>query len=86
MSSSSIAESILEDRKHLPSQDRWIKLTTLISVCASIFMLPLDYTIVAVALHDIQLDLKASFGRPSMGRERLHADLRRISSGRRNVR
>jgi hypothetical protein len=61
MSNSSIAESIHEDRKNLSSQDRWIKLATLILVCASIFMLPLDYTIVAVALHDIQLDLKASF-------------------------
>ena len=61
MSNSSIAEFLPEDRKHLSSQDRWIKLTTLISVCASVFMLPLDYTIVAVALHDIQLDLKASF-------------------------
>jgi hypothetical protein len=30
MSDSSIAESMLEDRKHLPSQDRWIKLATLI--------------------------------------------------------
>jgi hypothetical protein len=53
MSNSSIAESLPEDPKHLPSQDRWIKLATLILVCASIFMLPLDYTIVAVALHDI---------------------------------
>ena len=61
MSNSSISESLPEDRKHLSSQDRWIKLAKLILVCASIFMLPLDYTIVAVALHDIQLDLKASF-------------------------
>lgn len=37
------------------------KRITLIVVCASSFMLPLDYTIVAVALHDIQRSLGASF-------------------------
>jgi EmrB/QacA subfamily drug resistance transporter len=37
------------------------KLITLIVVSASTFMLPLDYTIVAVALHDIQRSLDASF-------------------------
>ncbi|CAN5681781.1 MFS transporter [soil metagenome] len=37
------------------------KLITLIVVSASTFMLPLDYTIVAVALHDIQQSLDASF-------------------------
>jgi EmrB/QacA subfamily drug resistance transporter len=37
------------------------KLITLIVVSASTFMLPLDYTIVAVALHDIQHSLGASF-------------------------
>jgi EmrB/QacA subfamily drug resistance transporter len=40
---------------------RMRKLITLIVVCASTFMLPLDYTIVAVALHDIQQNLGASF-------------------------
>jgi EmrB/QacA subfamily drug resistance transporter len=49
------------NREPLPSSERWIKLATLISICVSTFMLPLDYTIVAVALHDIQLDLGASF-------------------------
>ena len=43
------------------SKSRWIKLVTLISVSVSTFMLPLDYTIVAVALRDIQSDLGASF-------------------------
>ena len=42
-------------------RDRWVKLATLIAVCVSTFMLPMDYTIVAVALHDIQTDLSASF-------------------------
>jgi EmrB/QacA subfamily drug resistance transporter len=37
------------------------KLITLIVVSTSTFMLPLDYTIVAVALHDIQRSLDASF-------------------------
>jgi len=37
------------------------KFATLVAVCVSTFMLPLDYTIVSVALHDIQIDLKASF-------------------------
>ncbi|MFT4439037.1 MFS transporter [Caballeronia sp. 15715] len=37
------------------------KLATLIAVCVSTFMLPLDYTVVAVALHAIQGDLSANF-------------------------
>ena len=37
------------------------KQATLLAVCISTFMLPLDYTVVAVALHDIQRDLNASF-------------------------
>ncbi len=37
------------------------KQATLVAVCVSTFMLPLDYTVVAVALHDIQRDLNASF-------------------------
>jgi EmrB/QacA subfamily drug resistance transporter len=37
------------------------KLITLIVVSASTFLLPLDYTIVSVALHDIQSNLDASF-------------------------
>ncbi len=41
--------------------ERVRKLVTLMVVCVSTFMLPLDYTIVAVALHDIQTDLDASF-------------------------
>ena len=31
------------------------------AVCAAAFMLPLDYTVVSVALHDIQSTLKASY-------------------------
>jgi EmrB/QacA subfamily drug resistance transporter len=37
------------------------KLATLITVCVSTFMLPLDYTVVSVALHAIQGDLHANF-------------------------
>ena len=42
-------------------KERWVKLATLLVVCVSTFMLPLDYTIVSVALHDIQIELSASF-------------------------
>lgn len=37
------------------------KLITLIVVDVSTFLLPLDYTIVAVALHDIQSNFGATF-------------------------
>ena len=37
------------------------KFATLVAVAVSVFMLPLDYTVVAVALHDIQADLHADF-------------------------
>jgi EmrB/QacA subfamily drug resistance transporter len=43
----------------IQSQGR--KQATLIAVCISTFMLPLDYTVVAVALHAIQRELNASF-------------------------
>ena len=37
------------------------KVMTLIAVAVAVFMLPLDYTVVAVALHDIQGELHASY-------------------------
>jgi EmrB/QacA subfamily drug resistance transporter len=49
---------------HQDSRDRSIrqrKLVTLLVVSTAVFMLPLDYTVVAVALHDIERDLHASF-------------------------
>lgn len=46
----------------MPSrQQQRRKLITLLVVSTSVFMLPLDYTVVAVALHAIEQDLAASF-------------------------
>ena len=61
MSDQNVLDSVPRDSLQTSSVTRVIKLVTLISVCVSTFMLPLDYTIVAVALHDIQLSLGASF-------------------------
>jgi hypothetical protein len=35
--------------------------STLIAVAISTFMLPLDFTVVSVALHDIEIEFAASF-------------------------
>jgi len=46
----------LDDRK-----DRLRRAWTLTAVAVAVFMLPLDYTVVAVALHGVQHDLGASY-------------------------
>lgn len=60
MTNSNMTEKLARERQAYPDE-RWTKIATLIAVCVSTFMLPLDYTIVAVALHHIQIDLAASF-------------------------
>ncbi|RAR98917.1 MFS transporter [Ensifer adhaerens] len=47
--------------RYVPARPKGRKFLTLFAVCVSVFMLPLDYTVVAVALHDIQTSLNGSY-------------------------
>ncbi len=49
------------DARPDPGRNRFRGPGTLAAVAVAVFMLPLDYTVVAVALHDIQRDLGASY-------------------------
>jgi EmrB/QacA subfamily drug resistance transporter len=51
----------LEEKAGIVPRAAGSKTATLFAVCVAVFMLPLDYTVVAVALHDIQAELNASY-------------------------
>ena len=63
-----------------PDPKRWIALVLL---CAAQFMVVLDASIVNVALPSIQTDLGLLAGEPAVGRQRLHARVRRLPAARR---
>ena len=60
--------------------NRWF---ILVLVCVAQFMVVLDATIVNVALPSIQVSLDFSRAEPAVGRQRLHARLRRLPPARR---
>ena len=68
--------------RHLITDDNR-KWWTLGAMCFALFMVMLDNTVVNVALPSIQRDLDADDLRPRVGRQRLHAHLRRPDRDRR---
>ena len=68
--------------RHLITDDN-AKWWTLGAMCFALFMIMLDNTVVNVALPSIQKDLGAEPLEPRVGRQRLHAQLRRPAGHRR---
>ena len=60
--------------------NRWL---VLVIACMAQFMVVLDATVVNVALPSIQHGLRLLRRQPAVGRQRLHADLRRLPAARR---